>query len=158
MKKLFGVLVFSLLALNVANAKEVNLSCELSNFFTREYALEDDKQIPLSQLDSDYLEKKTIVFDIEREKFLGSNLILKYEYESVLFTEEVIYFKTKGFKNNKNSLFWDTRLNRITGELTRVTRATESYVKERLKMTDARTYLGWKQTEIYQCKVVDKLF
>ena len=44
MKKLFGVLVFSLLALNVANAKEVNLSCELSNFFTREYALEDDKQ------------------------------------------------------------------------------------------------------------------
>jgi len=158
MKKLLLVLVFSLLALNVANAKEVNLSCELSKFFTREFTLGDDKQTPLSQLDPNYLEKKTIVFDVEREKFLGSNLILRNEYKSVLFTEEEIYFKTKGFSNNKNSLFWDTRLNRITGELTRVTRPTESYIKARLKMADARTYLGWKQTEIYQCKVVDKLF
>ena len=58
MKKILLVLVFSLLALNVANAKEVNLSCELSKFFTREYTLGDDKQTPLSQLDSDYLEKK----------------------------------------------------------------------------------------------------
>ena len=95
---------------------------------------------------------------MENEKFLGSNLIFPIEYKSVLFTEDVIYFMTKGFKNNEDYFYYDTRLNRMTGELTRVTRVTESVVKDRLKKKKDDAGWGWKQTQVYQCKVVDKLF
>jgi len=141
-------------------SKEVNLSCDISKFFTRKYMLDDEKQIPLSKLQPSYLKKVTLSFDMDNEKFLGSNLIYPNEYKSVLFSqiEDVIYFMTKGFKNNEDIYYFDTRLNRMTGELTRVTRVTESYVKSKLKTPDADTGWGWQQTEVYQCKEVDKLF
>ena len=118
----------------------------------------DEQQIPLSKVDPMYLGKVSILFDMENKKFLGSNLIYPIEYKSVLFTEDEIYFMTKGFKNNEDYFYYDTRLNRMTGELTRVTRVTESVVKDRLKKKKDDAGWGWKQTQVYQCKVVDKLF
>ena len=118
----------------------------------------DEKQIPLSKVDPIYLGKVTLSFDMENEKFLGSNLIFPTEYKSVLFTDEEIYFITKGFKDNEDYFYYDTRLNRMTGELTRVTKVTESVVKSRLKNKEADAYWGYKQTQVYQCKVVNKLF
>ena len=119
---------------------------------------QDEQQIPLSKVDPTYLGKVSLSFDMENEKFLGSNYIFPGEYKSVLFTDDEIYFMTKGFKDNEEVFYYDTRLNRMTGELTRVIRVTESYVKSRLKIKDADTGWGWKQTQVYQCKVVDKLF
>lgn len=118
----------------------------------------DEQQIPRSKLDPTYLRKISISFDMENEKFLGSNLIFPTEYKSVLFTEDEIYFMTKGFKDNEDYFYYDTRLNRMTGELTRVTKVTESVVKDRLEKKKDDTGWGWKQTQVYQCKVVDKLF
>ena len=155
-----NVLIFCLVFIFTSNAysKEVNLSCDLSKFFTRKYMTSDEQQIPRSKLDPTYLRKISISFDMENEKFLGSNLIFPTEYKSVLFTEDEIYFMTKGFKDNEDYFYYDTRLNRMTGELTRVTRVTESVVKDRLKKKKDDAYWGWKQTQVYQCKVVDKLF
>ena len=155
-----NILIFFLLFIFSSNAysKEVNLSCDLSKFFTRKYMHKDEKQIPLSKVDPIYLGKVTLSFDIENKKFLGSNLIFPIEYKSVLFTDEEIYFMTKGFKDNKDYFYYDTRLNRMTGELTRVTKVTESVVKDRLEKKKDDTGWGWKQTQVYQCKVVDKLF
>ena len=155
-----NVLIFCLVFIFTSNAysKEVNLSCDLSKFFTRKYMTSDEQQIPRSKLDPTYLRKISISFDMENEKFLGSNLIFPTEYKSVLFTEDEIYFMTKGFKDNEDYFYYDTRLNRTTGELTRVTRVTESVVKDRLKKKKDDAYWGWKQTQVYQCKVVDKLF
>ena len=158
MKKILSIIVLGLLFTSNAYSKEVNLSCDLSKFFTKKYTLQDDQQIPLSKVDPMYLGKVSISFDMENEKFLGSNLILPIEYKSVLFTEGEIYFMTKGFKDNKDYFYYDTRLNRMTGELTRVTRVTEHVVKMRLKKKKDDAYWGWKQTQVYQCKVVDKLF
>ena len=158
-KKIFlSIIVLGLLLTSNAYSKEVNLSCDLSKFFTRKYMTSDEQQIPRSKLDPTYLRKVSISFDMENEKFLGSNLIFPTEYKSVLFTEDEIYFMTKGFKDNEDYFYYDTRLNRMTGELTRVTRVTESYVKSKLKTPDADTGWGWQQTEVYQCKEVDKLF
>jgi hypothetical protein len=158
MKKI--LIIFCLFFIFSSNvySKEVNLSCDLSKFFTRQYMTQDEQQIPLSKVEPTYLGKVSLSFDMENEKFLGSNLIFPTEYKSVLFTDEEIYFITKGFKDNEEVFYYDTRLNRMTGELTRVTRVTESYVKSRLKIKDADTGWGWKQTQVYQCKVVDKLF
>jgi hypothetical protein len=135
-----NILISFLLFIFSSNAysKEVNLSCDLSKFFTRKYMTSDEQQIPLSKVDPMYLGKVSILFDMENKKFLSSNLIYPIEYKSVLFA--------------------DTRLNRTTGELTRVTRVTESVVKDRLKKKKDDAYWGWKQTQVYQCKVVDKLF
>ena len=126
-----NVLIFCLVFIFTSNAysKEVNLSCDLSKFFTRKYMTSDEQQIPRSKLDPTYLRKVSISFDMENEKFLGSNLIFLTEYKSVLFTEDEIYFMTKGFKDNEDYFYYDTRLNRMTGELTRVTKVTESVVK-----------------------------
>ena len=158
-KKIFlSIIVLGLLFTSNAYSKEVNLSCDLSKFFTRKYMTSDEQQIPLSKVDPMYLGKVSILFDMENKKFLGSNLIYPIEYKSVLFTEDEIYFMTKGFKNNEDYFYYDTRLNRTTGELTRVTRVTESVVKDRLKKKKDDAYWGWKQTQVYQCKVVDKLF
>ena len=155
-----NVLIFCLVFIFTSNAysKEVNLSCDLSKFFTRKYMTSDEQQIPRSKLDPTYLRKVSISFDMENEKFLGSNLIFPTEYKSVLFTEDEIYFMTKGFKDNEDYFYYDTRLNRMTGELTRVTKVTESVVKDRLEKKKDDTGWGWKQTQVYQCKVVDKLF
>jgi len=155
-----NVLIFCLVFIFTSNAysKEVNLSCDLSKFFTRKYMTSDEQQIPRSKLDPTYLRKISISFDMENEKFLGSNLIFPTEYKSVLFTEDEIYFMTKGFKDNEDYFYYDTRLNRMTGELTRVTKVTESVVKDRLEKKKDDTGWGWKQTQVYQCKVVDKLF
>lgn len=158
MRKIILITLFSFILIPTKSfSKEVNLSCDLSKFFTRKYISQDEQQIPLSKVHPTYLEKVSLSFDMENEKFLGSNSISSGEYKSVLFTDDEIYFKTKGYKD-KGMFYYDTRLNRTTGELTRVTRVTESYVKSRLKKKDGDTGLGWKQTEVYQCKVVDKLF
>ena len=155
-----NILIFFLVFIFTGNAysKEVNLSCDLSKFYTRKYMTSDEQQKPLSKVDPMYLGKVSILFDMENKKFLGSNLIYPIEYKSVLFTEDEIYFMTKGFKDNKDYFYYDTRLNRITGELTRVTKVTESVVKSRLKNKEADAYWGYKQTQVYQCKVVNKLF
>ena len=158
MKKILTILITSLLWCNIGYSKEVNLSCDLSKFYTRKYMTSDEQQKPLSKVDPMYLKKVSILFDMENKKFLGSNLIFPTEYKSVLFTEDEIYFMTKGFKDNKDYFYYDTRLNRTTGELTRVTRVTEHVVKMRLKKKKDDAYWGWKQTQVYQCKVVDKLF
>lgn len=155
-----NILISFLLFIFSSNAysKEVNLSCDLSKFFTRKYMTSDEQQIPLSKVDPAYLGKVSLSFDMENKKFLGSNLIFPREYKSVLFTDEEIYFMSKGFKTTESYFYYDSRLNRLTGELTRVTRVTESVVKERLKKKNADPGLGFKQTQVYQCKVVDKLF
>jgi len=158
MKKLLSIIIVSLLLSANVYSKEINLSCDLSKFLTKKFFFKDLKQIPLSQVDSTYLKKVTLSFDLENEKFLGSNLIYGNEYKSVLFTDDEIFFMTKGYKDNKDIFFYDTRLNRLSGELTRVTKVTESYVKSRLKIPDADTGFGWEQREVYECKVVDKLF
>ena len=57
----------------------------ISNFFTREYALEDDKQIPLSQLDSDYLEKKIV--QIEESILNNISIVLNKKIELSIYNE-----------------------------------------------------------------------
>ena len=158
MKKIITAFCLVFLFSNNSFSKEVNLSCDLSKFFTRKYMTQDEQQIPLSKVDPTYLGKVSLSFDMENKKFLGSNLIFPEEYKKVLFTNEEIYFMTKGFKDNEEVFYYDTRLNRMTGELTRVTKVTESYIKSRLKIKDAAIDWGWKQTQVYQCKLVDKLF
>ena len=105
MKKLLGIVVLGLLLSGNANSKQVDLSCEISKFFAKELVLEDEKQIPLSKVDKRYLKKVTISFDMDKQEFLGSNLIYPDEYKKVLFTDDEIYFMTKGFKN-KEDLFY----------------------------------------------------
>ncbi len=50
-----------------------------------------------------------------------------------------------------------TRLNRLTGELTRTIQPTKKYLKSQLKIENG-TRMGYKLSKVYQCKVVDKLF
>ena len=155
-----NILIFFLLFIFSSNtySKEINLSCDLSKFFMKEYLTQDEKQIPLSKVDPTYLKKVSLSFDIENKKFLGSNLIFPGEYKSVLFTDEEIYFMSKGFKDKESYFYYDSRLNRLTGELTRVIRVTERVIKERLEKKKPNAGLGFKQTEVYQCKAIDKLF
>ena len=112
---------------------------------------------PTSLFGVKLLDKVTIKFDMENEEFLGSNLIFPNEYKKVLFSEDEIYFLTKGIDDDSAS-FYDTRLNRVTGELTRIVQPTKALLRKQLENTDGPTDGGFKQTEIYQCKVVDKLF
>ena len=159
MKKLLPILVISLLFGGNGHAKQVNLSCELTKYFFKEAVLSDEKQIPLSKVDPIDLRTATLSFDMEKKEFLDSNLIFPMEYRNVLFTDDEIYFITKGSKNNDNVFYYDTRLNRITGEMTRMIQVTENAIKKRLENnSNGPTGFGWKQTLIYQCKVVDKLF
>ena len=159
MKKLLSILVLSLLFGGSAYAREVNLSCELAKYFFKEAVLSDERQIPLSKVDPIDLRTATLSFDMEKEEFLDSNLIFPMEYKNVLFTDDEIYFITKGSKDNNNVFYYDTRLNRLTGEMTRIIRVTENAIKKRLEENpDEFTGLGWKQTLVYHCKVVDKLF
>ena len=104
MKKLLSIIIVSLLLSANVYSKEINLSCDLSKFLTKKFFFKDLKQIPLSQVDSTYLKKVTLSFDLENEKFLGSNLIYGNEYKSVLFTDDEIFFMTKGYKDNKDIL------------------------------------------------------
>ena len=143
---------------NISFSKEVNLSCDLSHFFTKKNVMDDLQQIPLSKLESKYLTKLTLSFDVENKKFLKSNLIYTNEYKSIIFDDDEIFFITKGFYNNKDSFYYDTRLNRLSGELIRVTKVTESYVRRKLEIPNADTGFGWEQKKVYQCKLVDKLF
>ena len=83
-------------------------------------------------------------------------MIYPDEYKSVIFSDDEIFFVTKGFQNNKDPFYYDTRLNRLSGELTRIIKVTESHIQTLLKIPNAR--IGFEQKEIYQCKVVDKLF
>tara|TARA_Y100000768_G_scaffold384188_1_gene367742 strand:+ start:710 stop:1189 length:480 start_codon:yes stop_codon:yes gene_type:complete len=156
MKKLSLYVFLVLMVCGQAFAKEVNLSCELSKYFIKESVLSDTNQIPLSTLDASQLAKVTISFDIDNEKFLGSNLIGPTEYKSVLFTDDEIYFMTKGWEDD-NIFYYDTRLNRLTGELTRTIQPTKKYLKSQLKIENG-TRMGYKLSKVYQCKVVDKLF
>ena len=72
MKKLF--IFFLILIINSSvNAKEVNLACELSKFFTKKYMMEDLKQVPLSKLEPTNLKKVTLALAMDNKKFLGSN-------------------------------------------------------------------------------------
>ena len=142
---------------NVAYSNEINLTCDLKKFFSKELVLEPEKQVPLSDVDPIYLEKITLSFDMENNEFLGSNLIFPIEFRKVLFTENEIYFMTKGFKNNDHVFYYDTRLNRISGELTRTIKTTENYVKKKLEDT-GESVLGWQRRQVYQCKVAKKLF
>ena len=137
-------------------SKEVNLSCNLSHFFKKENVLDDLQQIPLSKVGSSYLQKVTLSFNVENKKFLNSNLIYPDEYKSVIFSDDEIFFVTKGFQNNKDPFYYDTRLNRLSGELTRIIKVTESRIQALLKTPNA--HIGFEQKEIYQCKVVNKLF
>ena len=138
-------------------AKEVNLSCELSKYFIKESVLSDTKQIPLSTLDASQLAKVTISFDIDNEKFLGSNLIWPTEYKSVIFTGDEILFVTKGWEDD-NVFYYTTRLNRLNGELTRTTQPTRDYLNGQPKNKKNFTDLGFILSKVYQCKVVNKLF
>ena len=158
MKKLLSILVFSLLGLNVANAKEVNLSCELSKYIEKRWALAEEIQTPLSKVNASDLKKFTISFDIENEKFLGSTLIGANEYKSVLFSslDNMIYFITKGHKADDIS-YYDTRLDRLTGELIRVMRPTEKFLQGQFENTGTAE-VGYELTKIYQCKLIEKLF
>ena len=141
---------------NISFSKEVNLSCNLSHFFKKENVLDDLQQIPLSKVESNYLQKVTLSFNVENKKFLNSNLIYPDEYKSVIFSDDEIFFVTKGFQNNKDPFYYDTRLNRLSGELTRIIKVTESRIQALLKIPNA--HIGFEQKEIYQCKVVNKLF
>ena len=97
----------------------------------------DLQQIPLSKVDSVYLQKKTLSFDIDKKKFLDSNLINPNHYKNIIFSDDEIFFISKGFYKNNDPTYYDARLNRLTGELIRVAKATESYVKMRLETKNA---------------------
>ena len=158
MKKIILIILFSLILIQTKSfSKEVNLSCDLSSFFIKKNFVTDEVKIPLDKVEPIYLNKVTIKFDMENEEFLGSNLIFPNEYKKVLFSEDEIYFLTKGIDDDSAS-FYDTRLNRVTGELTRIVQPTKALLRKQLENTDGSTDGGFKQTEIYQCKVVDKLF
>ena len=131
MKKLLLTIIFGFLLIESAYAK-VNLSCELSKYIEKRWALAEEVQTPLSKVSAADLKKLTLSFDMENERFLGSNLIGPNEYKSVTFSslDNMIYFMTKGYKAD-DITYYDTRLDRLTGELIRV---------------------------IYQCKLVEKLF
>jgi hypothetical protein len=62
---------------------------------------------------------------------------------------------TKGWEDD-NIFYYDTRLNRLTGELTRTIQPTKKYLKSQLKIENG-TRMGYKLSKVYQCKVVDKL-
>ena len=158
MKKIIITFCLIFLFVNNSFSKEVNLSCDLSRFFIKKRLMADLQQIPLSKVDPKYLTKRTLSFDIENKKFLNSNLIYPDEYKSVIFNDDEIYFISKGFYNNKNPFYYDTQLNRLSGELIRVTKVTESYVRRKLEIPNADTGFGWEQKKVYQCKLVDKLF
>jgi hypothetical protein len=157
MKKILSIIILSLLFGGNGYAKEVNLSCELSKYFIKESVLSDTKQIPLSTLDASQLAKVTISFDIDNEKFLGSNLIWPTEYKSVIFTGDEILFVTKGWEDD-NVFYYTTRLNRLNGELTRTTQPTRDYLNGQPKNKKNFTDLGFILSKVYQCKVVNKLF
>ena len=158
MKKLLSIIILGLLFTTSANAKEINLSCELSKYIEKKGVLSDEQQIPLSKVNASDLKKFTLSFDMENEKFLGSNLIGPNEYKSVLFSklDDVIYFITKGYKADAIS-YYDTRLDRLTGELTRTIQPTEKFLRGQYENTGTAE-IGYQQTKIYQCKLVEKLF
>jgi hypothetical protein len=158
MKKILGIIVLSLLLSGSAYAKEVNLSCELSKYIVKRWALAEEVQTPLSKVSAADLKKLTLSFDMENERFLGSNLIGPNEYKSVTFSslDNMIYFMTKGYKAD-DITYYDTRLDRLTGELTRTIRPTEKFLKAQFENT-GKAEIGYEQTKIYQCKLVEKLF
>ena len=82
MKKLLGIVVLGLLFSSSAYTKEINLSCELSKYIEKKGVLNDEQQIPLSKVNASDLKKFTLSFDMENEKFLGSNLIGPNEYKN----------------------------------------------------------------------------
>ena len=158
MKKILGIIVLSLLLNGSAYAKEVNLSCELSKYIVKRWALAEEVQTPLSKVSAADLKKLTLSFDMENERFLGSNLIGPNEYKSVTFSslDNMIYFMTKGYKAD-DITYYDTRLDRLTGELIRVMRPTEKFLQGQFENT-GKAEIGYEQTKIYQCKLVEKLF
>jgi|TARA_B110000027_G_C15934674_1_gene218491 hypothetical protein len=158
MKKLLSIIIFGLLISESVHAKEVNLSCELSKYIEKKWALAEEQQIPLSKVSASDLKKFTLSFDMENEKFLGSNLIGPNEYKSVTFSSlnNMIYFMTKGYQAD-DITYYDTRLDRLTGELTRTIRPTEKFLKAQFENT-GKAEIGYEQTKIYQCKLVEKLF
>ena len=158
MKKLLGIIVLGLLLSGNAYAKEVNLSCELSKYIEKRWALAEEIQTPLSKVSAADLKKLTLSFDMENERFLGSNLIGPNEYKSVTFSslDNMIYFMTKGYKAD-DITYYDTRLDRLTGELIRVMRPTEKFLQGQFENT-GKAEIGYEQTKIYQCKLVEKLF
>lgn len=158
MKKIILAIFFLIFFSNVSYSKEVNLSCDLSSFFIKKSFVTDEVQIPLDKVDAVYLNKVTLKFDVDNKIFLGSNLITSDEYKEVLFTDEEIFFLTKGVDDEDHFAFYDTRLNRLNGQLTRIMQPTKAYLRKQLEKKDGPTSGGFKQTEIYQCKVVDKLF
>ena len=158
MKKLLSILTLALFFSGNTFAKEVNLSCELSKYIEKKGVLDDEKQIPLSKVSASNLKKFTLSFDMENEKFIGSNLIGPNEYKSVLFSSlgNMIYFITKGYKADAIS-YYDTRLDRLTGELTRTIQPTEKFLRGQFENTGTAE-IGYQLTKIYQCKLVEKLF
>ena len=158
MKKLLGIVVLGLLFGNSAYTKEINLSCELSKYIEKKGVLTDEQQIPLSKVNASDLKKFTLSFDMENEKFLGSNLIGPNEYKNVLFSslDNMIYFMTKGYKAD-DITYYDTRLDRLTGELIRTIQPTEKFLRSQFENTGTAE-IGYKQTKIYQCELVKKLF
>ena len=158
MKKLLLTIIFGFLLIESAYAKEVNLSCELSKYIEKRWALAEEVQTPLSKVSAVDLKKLTLSFDMENERFLGSNLIGPDEYKSVTFSslDNMIYFMTKGYQAD-DITYYDTRLDRLTGELTRTIRPTEKFLKAQFENT-GKAEIGYEQTKIYQCKLVEKLF
>ena len=158
MKKLLAIVVLGLLFSSSAYTKEINLSCELSKYIEKKGVLNDEQQIPLSNVNASDLKKFTLSFDMENEKFLGSNLIGPNEYKNVLFSslDNMIYFMTKGYKAD-DITYYDTRLDRLTGELTRTIQPTEKFLRSQFENTGTAE-IGYKQTKIYQCELVKKLF
>tara|TARA_R110000803_G_scaffold195571_1_gene258833 strand:- start:92 stop:568 length:477 start_codon:yes stop_codon:yes gene_type:complete len=158
MKKLLLTIFFGFLLIESAYAKEVNLSCELSKYIEKRWALAEEVQTPLSKVSAADLKKLTLSFDMENERFLGSNLIGPNEYKSVTFSslDNMIYFMTKGYKAD-DITYYDTRLDRLTGELIRVMRPTEKFLQGQFENT-GKAEIGYEQTKIYQCKLVEKLF
>ena len=68
MKKLLSIIILGLLFTTSANAKEINLSCELSKYIEKKGVLSDEQQIPLSKVNASDLKKFTLSFDMENEK------------------------------------------------------------------------------------------
>ena len=156
MRKFILILVVGLLLSGNAYTKETNIECDLSKYTVMEDDINNSKQIPLSALDPSQRERKvTIIFDLDNEKFLGSSLIGKTEYKKVLFTDDKIYFVTKGFKST-DIMYYDTILDRLTGELIRTIKPTKKYLQIISEYEiDNGTSLAYEQTTVYQCKVMD---
>ena len=165
MNKLFYLLVSILLFLTLILL--ISIFSGDNNYSKKASLIKENK---IQEIENNTLKNTNDILEFEIENAQKSkehvenfarerlNLIYPNEYKSVTFSslDNMIYFMTKGYKAD-DITYYDTRLDRLTGELIRVMRPTEKFLKAQFENT-GKAEIGYEQTKIYQCKLVEKLF